>query len=112
MSWSKEEALTDPAVRNPLIFLSEFRFTLRDIPTEITVRLFRPLHSGRIVARRSHNLTIPQGTATPSAPPEEIDNEGGALQFAINELVQAYNSARGQGFSPEPSWLTPNPDFC
>ena len=38
MSWSKEEALTDPAVREPLMFASEFRFHLRDIPTEIILR--------------------------------------------------------------------------
>jgi hypothetical protein len=50
MSWSKEEALTDPAVREPMIFASEVRFRLRDIPTEITVRLYRPLHSGRMIS--------------------------------------------------------------
>jgi hypothetical protein len=32
MSWSREEALTDPAVREPIMFTSEFRFRLRDIP--------------------------------------------------------------------------------
>ncbi|HXM74716.1 MAG TPA: hypothetical protein VN904_05530, partial [Chthoniobacterales bacterium] len=58
MSWSREEALTDPAIREPLIFLSEFRFSLRDIPTEIAVRLYRPIHSGKIVARRSHDISV------------------------------------------------------
>jgi len=28
MSWSREEALTDPAVREPMMFTSEFRFRL------------------------------------------------------------------------------------
>ena len=113
MSWSKEEALTDPVVRNPLIFVSEFRFNLRDIPTEITIRLYRPLHSGRIVSRRSHNLNIPQLSSAPAkSQAEEPDSEGAALHLSIDELVQQYNAARAQGLTPDPSWLTPNADFC
>jgi len=113
MSWSKEEALTDPAVRNPMTFLSEFRFQLRDIPTEVSIRLYRPLHSGRILVRRSHNLYIPQiaGASAP-AETEEPDHEGAALHQSIDELVQQYNAARGQGLTPDASWLKPNPDFC
>ena len=113
MSWSKEEALTDPVIRNPLIFISEFRFNLRDIPTEVTVRLYRPLHSGRIVSRRSHNLNIPQLASAPEkSPAEEPDSEGAALHLSICELVHQYNAARTQGLTPDPSWLTPNADFC
>jgi len=111
MSWSKEEALTDPAVREPLIFVSEFRFHLKDIPTEVTIRLYRPLHSGRMVARRSHDLVIPNVTA-PSAANEETDSEGAALHMSINELVQLYNAARAQGLTPDASWLKPNEQFC
>ena len=112
MSWSKEEALTDPAVREPLIFVSEFRFHLRDIPGEITLRLYRPLHSGRMVARRSHDLVIPNVTAPPAPDPDEADSEGAALHRSIDELVQTYNAARGQGLTPDRSWLKPNEEFC
>jgi len=112
MSWSKEEALTDPAVREALIFVSEFRFHLKDIPTEITIRLYRPLHSGRMVARRSHDLLIPNVTAPPAPDGEEIDGEGAALHLSINELVQTYNAARGQGLTPDGSWLKPSDQFC
>ena len=80
MSWSREEALTDPAVREPMMFTSEFRFRLRDIPTEIILRLYRPLHSGRIVVRRSHDLSIPQVAApAPPAHADDGDSEGDAL---------------------------------
>ena len=74
MSWSREEALTDPAVREPMMFTSEFRFRLRDIPTEIILRLYRPLHSGRIVVRRSHDLSIPQ--VAPPAPTAHAEPSG------------------------------------
>ena len=111
MSWSKEEALTDPAVRDPMIFLSEFLFRLKDIPTDVTIRLYRPLHSGRMVARRSHDLVIP-GVPAPAAPEgEEPDSEGAALHIAINELVQTYNAARAKGLNPDASWLKPNEQF-
>jgi hypothetical protein len=111
MSWSREEALTDPAIREPMMFASEFRFHLRDIPTEIVLRLYRPLHSGRIVVRRSHTLSIPRVTAPAPAPADEEDSEGAALHAAVEEMVLLYNAARAQGLTPDASWLKPNENF-
>ena len=113
MSWSRDEALTDPAVREPIMFLSEFRFTLRDIPTEITFRLYRPLHFGSIIVRRSHNLSIPQLAAPTPAPVDDDcnDNEGIALHGAVVEMVSVYNAARTQGLEPNASWLVPSESF-
>jgi hypothetical protein len=112
MSWSREEALTDPAVREPMMFTSEFRFHLRDIPTEIVLRLYRPLHSGRIVVRRSHDPSIPQ-VAAPAAAARagESDSEGDALHAVVDEMVSLYNAARAQGLTPDTSWLKPNENF-
>jgi hypothetical protein len=112
MSWSREEALTDPAVKEPMMFLSEFRFHLRDIPTEITMRIYRPLQSGGIIVRRSHNLSIPQFAAPAPAKETEIESEGEALHAAVNELIQYYNAARAKGLKPEASWLVPNAGFA
>jgi hypothetical protein len=112
MSWSREEALTDPAVREPMMFTSEFRFRLRDIPTEIILRLYRPLHSGRIVVRRSHDLSIPQVAApAPAAHVDDGDSEGDALHAVVDEMVSLYNTARAQGLTPAISWLKPNENF-
>jgi hypothetical protein len=112
MSWSREEALTDPAVREPMMFTSEFRFCLRDIPTEIILRLYRPLHSGRIVVRRSHDLSIPQVTAPAlAAHADESNSEGDALHMVVDEMVSLHNAARAQGLTPIASWLTPNENF-
>jgi hypothetical protein len=112
MSWSREEALTDPAVREPMMFTSEFRFRLRDIPTEIILRLYRPLHSGRIVVRRSHDLSIPQVAApAPAAHVDDGDSEGDALHAVVDKMVSLYNTARAQGLTPDISWLKPNEDF-
>src|SRR6267142_2772135 len=97
MSWSREEALTDPAVKGPLMFVSEFRFNLRDIPTEIVMRTYRPLQSGRIIVRRSHNLSIPELSAPAPAKEADVDSEGEALHTSVDEMVRYYNAARAKG---------------
>jgi hypothetical protein len=111
MSWSREEALTDPAIREPLIFLSEFRFSLRDIPTEIAVRLYRPIHSNRIVARRSHDMSVSGLNPPQAVKSEDGTGEGEVLHAAIDEIMSVYNAARAQGLKPDASWLKPNADF-
>ena len=111
MSWSREEALTDPAVVESMKFLSEFRFFLKDIPTEITVRLYQPVHSGDIVFRRSHDIAVTG--INPPAPAECEDDcgEGEVLHVAVADLIAVYNAARAKGLKPETSWLKPNPKF-
>jgi hypothetical protein len=110
--WSREEALTDPSIREPLIFLSEFRFSLRDIPTEISVRLYRPIHSAKIVVRRSHDISVSGLNAQQAAKCEDDSKEGEVLHAAVDELLCVYNAARAQGLTPATSWLKPNADFC
>lgn len=112
MSWSREEALTDPAIVKSTKFLSEFRFFLRDIPTEITVQLYQPVHSGGIVFRRSHDIAI-EGISAPAAVTCDEDcGEGEALHAAVHDLIAVYNTARAKGLKPENSWLKPNPHFA
>ncbi|HST30885.1 MAG TPA: hypothetical protein VLK27_08620 [Chthoniobacterales bacterium] len=111
MSWSREEALTDPAIREPLKFLSEFRFSLRDIPVEITIRLYQPVHSGRIVIRRSHDIAVDGIIAGKAYNYDEESSEGEALQAAVCDLVSVYNAARAKELKPDRSWLKANADF-
>jgi hypothetical protein len=111
MSWSREEALTDPAVTEPMKFLSEFRFSLRDIPTEITVKLYQPVHSGGIVFRRSHDIAVSGVNPIPETGCNEDSGEGEILHAAVNDLICVYNAALAQGLKPDPSWLKPNTDF-
>jgi hypothetical protein len=110
MSWSREEALTDPAVVKPMKLLSEFRFSLRDIPTEIAVRLYQPIHSIDVLVRRSHDIVV-DGVQAPATVCENLSSEGEVLHAAVNDLIAVYNAARAKGLKPEVSWLRPNPDF-
>jgi hypothetical protein len=111
MSWSREEALTDPAICEPMKFLSEFRFCLRDIPIEITVQLYQPVHSGRIMIRRSHDIAVDGIKSAKTHDYDEESSEGEALETAVCDLVSVYNAARAKGLKPDRSWLKPNPDF-
>ena len=113
MSRSRGEALTDPAIREPLIFLSEFKFCLRDIPEEITLRLYRPVHSGLIVVRRSHEIYVEglDPAAEVACEEEASDGEGEALHRAIGEMVCVYNAAWAKGLTPDVSWLKAKAGF-
>jgi hypothetical protein len=111
MSWSREEALTDPAIVEPMKFLSEFRFSLKGIPTEVTIKLYQPVHFGRIVIRRSHDIAVPGISSTKTHEYDEESLEGDALQAAVCDLVSVYTAARAQGLKPDASWLKANPDF-
>ncbi len=110
-TWSTSEAMTDPAVREAMAFRSEYRFCLRDIPVEITLRLYKPIHSSSIVVRKSHRLSIPGLGEQTQATGEEQTEEGEALQSVICQFVHAYNAAIAKGLKPDPSWLEKDSKF-
>ena len=111
MSWSITEALTDPAIRKAVSFRSEFKFYLGDIPVEITLRVYKPIHSSALIVRPSHLLSVPGLDKAMQTSCEEQEQEGEALQIVIKELVCTYNAAIAQGLKPEASWLRQNPEF-
>src|SRR5689334_3910342 len=107
MSWSTSEAMTDPAIREPMSFCSEFKFFLRDIPTEITLRLYNPVHSSSVVVRQSHRIAIPGLDPQERAACEDDTQDGEVLQSVVGEFVCNYNAAVAKGLKPESSWLVP-----
>jgi hypothetical protein len=112
MSWSISEAMTDPAVKQPMAFHSEYKFFLRDIPTEITLRFYNPFHSSQIVVRQSHRISIPGLNLQDRASCEDDSQDGDVLQAVISEFVCNYNAAIAKGLKPESSWLQADPTFC
>lgn len=110
-TWSISEALTDPVIRQPIAFRSEFRFSLRDIPIEITVRLYNPIHSTAVVIRQSHTIVVPRLDPQTQADCVEQTQEGEALQTVVSLFACTYNAAVEKGLTPDVSWLRANPDF-
>ena len=84
MSWSTSEAMTDPAIREPMSFRSEFRFYLRDIPVEIMFRLYNPVHSSTIIVRQSHFISVPGLDRQEQASCEDSTQDGEVLQSAVS----------------------------
>jgi hypothetical protein len=103
--------MTDPAIREPISFRAEFKFFLRDIPVEITLRLYNPVHSNTVIVRQSHFIAVAGVDQEEQAACEDQTRDGDVLQQAISEFVCVYNAAIGNGLKPEASWLQRNPDF-
>ena len=103
--------MTDPAIREPMSFRSEFRFFLRDIPIEITLRLYNPIHSSTIIVRQSHLISVPGLDRPEQASCEDQTQDGEVLQSVVSEFVCIYNAAIAKGLKPETNWLQQNPGF-
>ena len=112
MSWSTSEAMTDPAIREPMAFRSEFKFFLRNIPVEITLCLYNPIHSTTVVVRQSHLISVPGLDQHEQGVCEDQTQDGEVLQSVVSQFVCVYNAAVAKGLKPDSSWLQQNPDFC
>ena len=103
--------MTDPAIREPMSFRSEFKFRLRGIPVEITLRLYNPMHSSAVIVRQSHVISVPGLESQESPSQEDETQDGEALQNVVSDFVRVYNTAIAKGLTPEASWLQKNPEF-
>ncbi len=92
-------------------FRSEFKFSLRDIPVEITLRLYSPIHSHTLIIRQSHRIAVPGLDPQEQASCEDETQEGEALQRVISQFVCVYNAALAKGLQPARSWLQQDPDI-
>jgi hypothetical protein len=111
MPWTPDAALDDPVVERPMVFVSEFRFYLKDIPTEITVRLYRPLQGRAIVFEQSHFIKTPTQAGPYRTDKSWNDDEGSALHQVVFGFTSHYNEAVNRGHRPDPSWLEENEQF-
>ena len=85
--------MTDPAIREPMSFRSEFKFLLKGIPTEITLRLYNPIHSSAVVVRQSHRIAIPGLDAQERAACE--DDKALPLWIEARRLYHSVNVLAG-----------------
>ena len=103
--------MTDPVIWAPMSFHSEYKFHLRDIPSEIPLRRYNPLHSSAVIIRQSHLISIPDLERKEQAACEDETQEGRSVATVISGFVCVYNAALAKGLKPDPSWLQPNPNF-
>ncbi len=96
---------------NRCLFVQSSNSILRDIPTEITLRLYNPMHSSTVIVRQSHLISVPGLEPQEKAACEDETQDGEVLQSVISGFVCAYNAAIAKGMKPDPSWVQPNPEF-
>lgn len=94
-----------------LQFVSEYRFRLGTLETEITIRLYRKLDSSGYFFDQSHYIATPlQGTPYVTSRPWN-DSEAAAINQVVSAMNEHYSAALGKGHKPDESWLALNKHF-
>lgn len=108
MPWTPKDALNNPAVEYPMQLVGEYKFRLKGILTEITIRLYKPFSSDGVEFQQSHFIKTPlQGTEYRTSRPSNSD-EGSALHQVVHGLTSHYEAAVRAGHAPSEEWLVPN----
>lgn len=96
--------------------VSEYVFRLRDLSTNITIRIYESLDEDvardeRFVFMQSHFLHTPVQMEPYMSNVTYGETEERALNRALRTLTQFYKDAVNAGHTPESTWLVRNPDF-
>jgi len=112
MAHTIESAFDHEHVNDVLQFLSEYRFTLSDIPIAITIRLFRPIAAGGgVFFRQSHFISTPKQAGPYRTSRPWNDTEEAAINQVVSAMNMEYDAAIKAGMTPDETWLTPNDSF-
>lgn len=106
-----ESALSHPAIEMPRKFLSEFRFTLKDIATEIVIRTYEPLEGRGVWFEQSHFIKTPLESSPYQTSRPWNDYEAAALNQVVKGITDSYDAAIKNGHEPSDDWLIPNKHF-
>ncbi len=104
----------DPSIRDVFRFVSEYIFSLGELDTKITVKVYECLASDvreKFFFKQSHFLQTPQQPLPYQTDVTFGDSEDRALIRAIRTLTTNYNAAIKGGYTPAESWLVANKDF-
>ena len=113
MPWTEEDVFTTDSdvidVAKELV--KEYQFTLKDISTPITIRLYRVFGAEGIHFTQSHYIHTPvqAGKYVTSRPWN--DDLGATLRQAVSGITQYYSQAVKESHTPNDSWLIPNEHF-
>lgn len=113
MPWTPEDVFTTDAdaidVAKELV--KEYQFTLKDISTPITIRLYRVFGAEGIHFTQSHFIHTPVQAGKYATSRPWNDDLGAALHQVVSGITQYYNQAVKKGHAPDEAWLIPNERF-
>jgi hypothetical protein len=112
MSHTVEDSLLgNEYIGNARKFLAEYNFTVGDLETVITIRLYQDLDGRSVHFRQSHFIHTPTQAGPYRTSRPWNDDEGAALNQAVTSITQYYGEAVKAGHEPKESWLVPNQYF-
>lgn len=109
MSWTVDEALAPTC--EPRRFLSEYRFTVGELWTTISIKLWKRVDDDKVYFTQSHFIKTPSQAGPYTTSINCGDDEGSALHRAVDTIVSYYDSAVREGHAPEEDWLVSNTRF-
>jgi len=115
MAWTVQEIFDSEHITEPRKILGEYEFNLKEIPTQIRIRISQeinpPIPDYPFHFELSHYIHTPTqaGPYTTSRPWGTTEHD--ALHRAVDCLVSYYKSAIQAGHAPEKSWLVANEYF-
>jgi hypothetical protein len=111
MAHTIETAFDHQYVDQVLRFVSEYRFRLGTLESEITIRIFRTLDSKSYLFEQSHYISTPvQATPYITSRPWN-DSEAAAINQVVGAMNDYYSEAVNKRHTPAESWLTTNEHF-
>ena len=112
MAHTIESAFDHEHVRDVLQLLSEYRFTLGDLHTVITIRLYRAINGAPgVFFRQSHFISTPTQAAPYRTSRPWNDTEASAINQVVSAMNEHYSDALRVGKTPDDSWLTLDESF-
>lgn len=103
------EVFDDDAIEYSKVLISEYKFSVKDIAIEITIRIYKST-TGNFDFTQSHYIKTPTQIDEYITNPSH-DTEERSLSRAVRTITQYYNEAVQANHEPSEDWLIENEHF-
>ena len=105
------EIFRQEGIEMPERFVSEYRFYLKGIAAQITIRLYEAVLGDGYLFTQSHFIQTPVQAGAYRTDHANGSSEEVAIQRALRTFLSYYDAAIKEGHEPEDAWLVPNKNF-
>jgi len=105
------ELFSREGIEMPKRFVSEYRFYLKGIADQITIRLYEAVLGDGYLFTQSHFIRTPIQAGPYTTDHATGSSEEAAIQRALKTFLSYYDGAIKEGHEPEDTWLFPNKNF-
>lgn len=112
MSDKVKSQFRHPLVQDARWLIAEYEFSLGQITTVISLRLYQSLADDSIWVEQSHFIQTPIHSEPAFNEHECHPDPETAVERILSEFVRHYEDAEKMGHAPSADWLLPSRDFC